>query len=88
MMVLLSSPMSAQDTPNEKAKVIGIDHSDFVSDIYPKMKRPLIMLFGSNYCGYSRSQMKLLNKIVKEKIIINMLIFTVSMLILMRIMSG
>lgn len=66
MMVLLSSPMSAQDAPNEKAKVIGIDHSDFVSEIYPKMKRPLIILFGSNYCGYSRSQMKLLNKIVKE----------------------
>lgn len=51
---------------NENAKVIGIDHSDFVSEIYPKMKRPLIILFGSNYCGYSRSQMKLLNQIVKK----------------------
>ena len=66
MMFFLSSPMSAQDTPNEKAKVIGIDYSDFVSKIYPKMERPLIILFGSNYCGYSRNQMKLLNKIVKE----------------------
>ncbi len=53
----------AQD---EKAKVIAIDHSDFTEEIYPKMKRPLIILFGSNYCRYSRNQMKLLNQIVKE----------------------
>ena len=53
----------AQD---EKAKVIAIDHSDFIEEIYPKMKRPLIILFGSNYCRYSRNQMKLLNQIVKE----------------------
>lgn len=66
MMVMLSLPMSAQNASNEKAKVIGIDHSDFVSDIYPRMKRPLIILFGSNFCGYSRNQMKLLNQIVKK----------------------
>lgn len=53
----------AQD---EKSKVIAIDHSDFIEEIYPKMKRPLIILFGSNYCRYSRNQMKLLNQIVKE----------------------
>ena len=53
----------AQD---EKAKVIAIDHSDFIEEIYPKMKRPLIILFGSNYCRYSRNQMKPLNQIVKE----------------------
>ena len=58
MMVLLSSPMNAQDATKEKAKVIGIDHSDFVSEIYPKMKRPLIILFGSNYCGYKRKMKK------------------------------
>lgn len=51
---------------NENAKVISINHSDFISKIYPKMKRPLIILFGSNYCKYSRNQMKLLNQIVKE----------------------
>ena len=51
---------------NEKAKVIAINHSDFVSEIYPKMKRPLIILFGSNYCRYSINQMKLLNQIVKD----------------------
>ena len=49
---------------NGNAKVISIDHSDFVSEIYPKMKRPLIILFGSNYCGYSRNQIKLLNKVI------------------------
>ena len=51
---------------NDKAKVISINHSDFIEGIYPKMKRPLIILFGSNYCQYSKSQMKLLNKIVIE----------------------
>ena len=51
---------------NEKAKVCAINHSDFVSEIYPKMKRPLIILFGSNYCRYSINQMKLLNQIAKS----------------------
>lgn len=54
----------AQD---EKAKVIGINHSDFIEEIYPKMKRPLIILFGSNYCKYSKNQMNLLKQIVKTK---------------------
>lgn len=49
-----------------EAKVIAINHSDFIEDIYPNMKRPLVILFGSNNCGYSRRQMKLLNQIVQE----------------------
>ena len=50
----------------EKNRVNSINHSDFVDDIYPQMKRPLIILFGSNYCQYSRNQMKLLLKIANE----------------------
>ena len=61
--LLCTSSILAQ---NEKAKVCAIDYSDFVSEIYPKMKRPLIILFGSNYCRYSINQMKLLNQIVKS----------------------
>ena len=49
-----------------KNRVIGINHTEFVTEIYPKMKRPLIILFGSNYCRYSRNQMKLLNQIVRD----------------------
>ncbi len=50
----------------EKNRVNSINHADFVKSIYPQMKRPLIILFGSNYCQYSRNQMKLLIKIANE----------------------
>lgn len=51
---------------NNNACVTSINHSDFVSHVYPEMKRPLIILFGSNQCRYSINQMKLLNRIVRE----------------------
>lgn len=46
---------------NETVRVPGIDYSDYVSKILPNIKRPFIILFGSNNCQYSRNQMKLMN---------------------------
>lgn len=48
-----------------------ITYAEFTSDIYPKMKRPVIILFGSNYCQYSRNQMKMLQKILRSSDYIN-----------------
>lgn len=49
-------------------KVGSIDHSDFISDVYPNLKeRPAVLLFGSNYCRHSKNQLKLLRKVVSEK---------------------
>lgn len=49
---------------SQKAQVIGISHSDFVEWVYPNMRGPVVILFGSNYCGYSRQQLKILKQVL------------------------
>ncbi|MBQ3323708.1 MAG: hypothetical protein IJG81_02560 [Muribaculaceae bacterium] len=45
-----------------RAEVIAISHSNFVSDIYPNVDEPIVILFGSNYCGNSKQQLKMLKR--------------------------
>lgn len=59
---LVIVPICAQ---NETSTVVSINYSDFASNIYPNLKenRPFVILFGSNYCPYSRKQLDLLKNI-------------------------
>lgn len=50
----------------QNIRVEGISHSDFEEGILPYMKRPAVILFGSNYCGYSRQQLKILRNTLSE----------------------
>lgn len=51
--------MHAQSTTEQ---VKYINRSEFEKNVYPQMKRPLVILFGSNYCGYSKKQLGLLKQ--------------------------
>lgn len=51
----------------QEVKITGISHSDFVEEIMPNMSKPAVILFGSNYCKYSRSQLKLLRTFLEKK---------------------
>lgn len=50
----------------QTVKVTGINHSDFVENILPNMTRPAVILFGSNYCKYSREQLKTLRSTLEK----------------------
>lgn len=50
----------------QEVRVTGISHSDFVEDVLPYMRRPAVILFGSNYCGYSRQQLKILRTTLSD----------------------
>lgn len=55
-------------TNAQNNKVTSIDYSDFISDVYPNVKRkPVVLLFGSNYCRNSKNQLKQLRNVVNEK---------------------
>ena len=42
--------------------VYDIDYSYFVDEVYPNVDEPLVILFGSNYCGASIKQLKMLKR--------------------------
>lgn len=49
-------------------KVSSIDYSDFKSEVYPNIEnKPVVLLFGSNYCRNSKNQLKLLRQVVSDK---------------------
>ena len=52
---------------SQGVEVTGICYSDFDDEILPEMVRPAVILFGSNYCGYSRNQLKLLKQTLSQK---------------------
>ena len=52
---------------NVPAKVYGINYSIFMDEVYPKIDKPVVVLFGSRYCAYSGKQLSLLKREIQRK---------------------
>ena len=61
---LMTSCGSMRNIP---AKVYGINYSIFMDEVYPKIDKPVVVLFGSRYCGYSGKQLSLLKREIQRK---------------------
>ena len=61
---LMTSCGSMRNVP---AKVYGINYSIFMDEVYPKIDKPVVVLFGSRYCAYSGKQLSLLKREIQRK---------------------
>lgn len=57
---------SCSSLQNISANVYGIRYSEFVSDVYPNIDKPVVVLFVSNYCVHSKRQLNLLKKEINK----------------------
>lgn len=51
---------------NAQSRVETIDYTTYINDILPYQEKPMVILFGANYCGYSRKMISVIEDLQNE----------------------